>query len=270
MTDQATHIPEGQYPPIILAASGTATTAADTYHRIEARCRQAFPRHPLHWAYSSRAIRKRIQAHTGEAPPTPASVLDRLYQSGCRRAVVQSLHLICGIEFHHLVWAAARSPMDIHLGLPLLSTPEDFDTLLEWIAAVQPSATDEALVLVGHGTAHPAWMTYALLAQMIAARFGPRIVLGQVRGEPSPTAVAERLLASGCRRVALRPLMLVAGAHFMEDIAGARADSWKTQLSRKGLAVDPVGEGMGAHPSVIAIFRRHIEAALKSRPLNLD
>ncbi|MGD9097864.1 MAG: sirohydrochlorin cobaltochelatase [Desulfobacterales bacterium] len=256
--------------PIILAASGTATAAADTYDRIEARCRQAFPGHPIHWAYSSRAIRRRIHARTGEAPPTPANRLDHLYASGDRNAVVQSLHLICGIEFHHLVWEAARRPMEIQLGLPLLSTPEDFESLLDWIAAVLPSGSHEALVLVGHGTEHPAWMTYALLAQMITARFGRRIVVGQVKGDPSPAVVGERLLAAGCRRVTLRPLMVVAGAHFMADIAGEQAGSWQTQLSQRGLAVTSVAEGLGAHPAIIDIFMRHIATAMKSRPLDLD
>ncbi len=256
--------------PIILAASGTATAAADTYQRIEARCRQAFPGHPIHWAYSSRAIRRRIQARTGEAPPTPKQRLDQLYQSGCRRALVQSLHLICGTEFHHLVWEAARGPMEIQLGLPLLSTPEDFERLLDWMAAVQPSRSEEALVLVGHGTAHPAWMTYALLAQMMTARFGDRILLGQVKGDPSPAIVADRLLGAGCRQVALRPLMLVAGAHFMEDIAGAKAGSWKNQLAQKGMTVKTVAEGLGAHSAVIEIFLNHIQAAMQSRPLDLD
>ena len=270
MSARATRTAGDGPPPIILAASGTATSAADTYDHIEARCREAFPGHPVHWAYSSRAIRKRIQARSGEAPPTPTRVLDQLYRSGCRRVVIQSLHLICGIEFHHLVWEAARTPMEIQLGLPLLSTPEDFESLLDWIAAVQPPEKDEALVLIGHGTAHPSWMAYALLAQMMAARFGPRVLMGQVKGEPSPQAVAERLLAAGCRRVLLRPLMLVAGAHFMTDIAGAQSDAWKTRLEGKGLAVTAVAEGLGAHAAIIDIFVRHTQAALNSRPLRLD
>lgn len=256
--------------PIILAASGTATAAADTYRQIEDRCRQAFPGHPIHWSYSSRAIRQKIQARNGEAPATPAGLLEQLYQSGCRRAVVQSLHLICGIEFHHLVWQAARSPIKIHLGLPLLSNPADFDGILNWIAAVRPSANDDALVLVGHGTAHPAWMTYALLARMMADRFGPRVILGEIKGTPTPAAIADRLAATGCRRVALRPFMLVAGAHFMQDIAGAQSTSWQAQLEQRGLSVDPVAEGLGAHPAVIDIVVGHIGAALNGRPLKLD
>ena len=257
-------------PPIVLVASGTTTAASATYRRVDAECRRRFPGHPLCWAYSSRAIRRRLREKTGEALPTPQAVLERLHREGRRRAVVQSLHLICGIEFHHLAWQAAQSPLRIHLGLPLLAAPEDFDALLEWIAAVRPAARDEALVLVGHGTDHPSWTAYAVLAQRIEQRFGGRVLLGQVKGAPAPSDIAERLVAAGCRRVLLRPFMLVAGAHFMQDITGQRATSWQAQLVARGLEVSAVAEGLGAHPVPVAIFCRHIEAALAGRPLDLS
>ena len=256
--------------PIVLAASGTATSAAGTYRQIEARIRQAFPEHPIHWAYSSKAIRRRMHEQTGQRPATLPSVLDRVQRLGCRRAIVQSLHLIGGIEFHHLAWQAAHSPLEVHFGLPLLSQPEDFDDVLDWIETVQPSATDHALILVGHGTAHPAWMAYALLAQKAAERFDNRVLLGQVKGDPSPPAVAGRLANAGCRRVDLRPLMLVAGAHFMQDIAGAQPASWRSQLRQKGLTVTPVAEGLGDYSAIIDIFNHHIRTALNGPPLKLN
>ena len=256
--------------PIVLVASGTATTAATVYHRIEAACQRLFPAHPIHLAFSSRAIRKRVQAQEGTLTATPEAVFDQLHQSGYANAVVQSLHLIGGIEFHHLAWKAAQSPLDIHLGLPLLSTPEDFDAVLDWLAELRPSAEEDALVLVGHGTTHPAWMAYAVLAQRIADRFGPGIILGQVKGNPTPSTVADRLGAAGCRRVVLRPFMLVAGAHFMQDIAGDRPTSWQAQLEQQGLTVIPEGEGLGDHSMVIDIFGRHIRAAMAAPPLKLD
>lgn len=255
--------------PIVLVASGTTTAASATYRRIDAECRRHFPEHAIHWAYSSRAIRRRLREDTGAVLPTPQAVLEGLRREGGARAVVQSLHLICGIEFHHLVWQAAQSPLHIHLGLPLLASPEDFDTLLEWVAAVRPSAEGEALVLVGHGTAHPAWMAYAVLEQRLARRFGATVLLGQVKGEPSPDAIADRLVAAGCRRVHLRPFMLVAGAHFMQDIAGPQAASWQSRLAGQGLDVSATAEGLGADALPIGIFRRHIAAALAGRPLDL-
>jgi sirohydrochlorin cobaltochelatase len=256
--------------PIVLVASGTTTTASATYRRIDAACRRQFPAHPVHWAYSSRRIRRRLRQETGEVLPTVRAVLGQLQRSGCRRVVVQSLHLICGVEFHHLVWQAAGSDLAVHLGLPLLAAPDDFDALLDWIASVRPAEARDGLVLVGHGTDHPAWMAYAVLAQRIEERFGERVALGQVRGEPSAAVVADRLAAAGFRRVLLRPLMLVAGAHFMQDIAGRQATSWQTQLTERGLTVSTVAEGLGADPVPLGIFCRHIGAALAAPPLDLS
>lgn len=256
--------------PIVLAASGTATTASGIYQQIEARIRQSFPGHPIHWAYSSRAIRRRMREQTGERPATPQSVLDQLQRSGCRRVIVQSLHLIGGIEFHHLAWQAAHSPLEVLLGLPLLSHPEDFDDVLDWLETVRPPAKDDALVLVGHGTAHPAWMAYALLSRKIADRFDNRILLGQVKGDPTPSAIAGQLGDAGCRRVDLRPFMLVAGAHFMQDIAGEQPASWRSHLMRQGLTVTPVAEGLGIYPAIVAVFERHIRTALNGPPLRLN
>jgi len=263
-------MPEKDPLPVVLVASGTATTAFDTYRRIETECRRRFPDHAFHLAFSSRAIRRRARRSAGPEMATPEAVLDRLARSGHRRAVVQSLHLICGIEFHQMVWTAAQSPLEVHLGLPLLAHPDDFAAVLEWIADIRPPREEDGLVLVGHGTAHPAWMTYALLDRMITARFGDRVILGLVKGDPAPSAVADRLMAAGCRRVHLRPFMLVAGAHFMKDVAGDRPASWQSQLERQGLTVIPEEEGLGTHPAAIALFGRHIAAALAASPLKLD
>ena len=256
--------------PVVLVASGTATKAFDTYRQIEAQCRHCFPEHAFHLAFSSHAIRRRASENAELQRATPQAVLDQLARAGHRQAVVQSLHLICGLEFHQMVWKAAQGPLELHLGLPLLASPDDFAAVLDWIAAVCPGQEEDGLVLVAHGTAHPAWMAYALLRAKMAARFGDRIFLGQVKGDPAPPVVAERLVAAGCRQVYLRPFMLVAGAHFMRDVAGAGPTSWKSQLEKKGLTVIPQGEGLGTHPAVIALFCRHIKAALAASPLKLD
>ncbi|MBL0716355.1 MAG: sirohydrochlorin cobaltochelatase [Desulfosarcina sp.] len=256
--------------PIVLVASGTSSAASATYRWIEAECGRHFPGHPIHWAFSSGAIRNRRREETGQALATPATVLDQLARAGCRKAVVQSLHLICGLEFHGLVWKAAQSPLDVHLGLPLLSHPEDFDAVLDWIEKLRPPTEEDALVFVGHGTDHPAWMAYAVLAGGIAARFGDRVVLGQVKGDPGPSVIAAQLGATGCRRARLRPFMLVAGAHFRQDISGDQPTSWQSRFEKQGLRVIPEADGLGVQSAIIDIFGRHIRAALAGRPLKLD
>ena len=261
---------EEEKVPIVLVASGTATTASATYRQIETECHRQFPGHPIHWAYSSRAIRKRVHQQRGEKLATPEAILDQLARTGCAQAVVQSLHLIGGIEFHHLAWKAAQSAMDIHFGLPLLTYPEDFDAVLDWMAQIRPSAHEDALVLVGHGTAHPAWMAYAVLSQRMADRFGDQLLLGQIKGEPEASVLAARLVAAGYGRVHLRPFMLVAGAHFMTDISGDQPTSWRSRLEGEGLNVIPTGEGMGSHPAIIAVFCNHIRRAMESPPLKME
>lgn len=256
--------------PIVLAASGTATAASGSYQQIEDRVRKAFPDHPIHWAYSSRVIRRRMRERTGEQPATPQSVLEQLQRAGHRQVIVQSLHLIGGIEFHHLAWQAAHSPLAIHLGLPLLSHPQDFDDVLNWIDTLQPPARDDALILVGHGTAHPSWMAYALLARQLEDRFHHRVQLGQIKGRPTPSELAGRLIAAGCRRVELRPFMLVAGAHFMQDIAGDQPTSWRTRLQRQGLTVSSVAEGLGGYSAITDVFNNHIRSALNGPPLKMN
>jgi len=255
--------------PIVLVASGTATAASETYREMDTVFRRHFPAHEICWAYSSRAIRNRVRAQGGGELKTPAAVLGDLAARGYRQVVVQSLHLICGTEFHHTVWAAARSPLAVNLGLPLLSHPEDFSDIMDWMATLIPQDVREALVWVGHGTAHPSWMTYDLLIRRMRDCLQERVLLGLIKEGPGPGQVARILKMADVRRVTLRPFMLVAGAHFGQDIARERSGSWKTELETAGLAVVPRAEGVGLEPAIQAIFVRHIQAALTARPLDL-
>jgi len=255
--------------PIVLVASGTATAASETYQEMDAAFRRQFPAHAICWAFSSNAIRKRIKAQGGRDLETPAAVMAALAARGYREAVVQSLHLICGQEFHHMVWEAAKSPLAVKIGLPLLSHPEDFDDVTDWMATLAPQDPRGALVMVGHGTAHPSWMTYDVLLRRMVDVFQQRVLLGLIKGDPGPVQVARVLKQADFERVTLRPFMLVAGAHFGQDIAKARSGSWKTELEKAGLAVMPRAEGMGLAPAIQKIFFRHIEAALTTQPLDL-
>jgi sirohydrochlorin cobaltochelatase len=255
--------------PIVLVASGTATAASETYQQMDAAFQRRFPDHAICWAFSSNAIRKRIQAQGGRDLETPAAVMDDLAARGYLQAVVQSLHLICGQEFHHMVWEVAKRPLAVKIGLPLLAHPEDFDDVTAWLATLAPPHPHEALVMVGHGTAHPSWMTYDVLTRRLRAAFAQRVLLGLIKGDPGPEQIARALKQADVRRVTLRPFMLVAGAHFGQDIAKARSGSWKTELESAGLAVTPRADGMGLEPAIQEIFIRHIEAALTTNPLDL-
>ena len=123
--------------------------------------------------------------------------------------------------------------------------------------------------MVGHGTAHPSWMTYDILARRMIDAFQQRVLLGLIKGDPGPEQIARTLRQAGFERVMLRPFMLVAGAHFGQDMARERSGSWKTELGKAGLAVTPLAEGMGLAPAIQKMFALHIEAALISKPIDL-
>ena len=255
--------------PIVLVASGTATAASATYQEMDAAFRRQFPAHEICWAFSSNAIRKRIKAQGGRDLETPAAVMTALAARGYRQALVQSLHLICGQEFHHMVWEVAQGPLAVKIGLPLLSQPDDFSDITDWMATLLPQHPREALVLVGHGTVHPSWMTYDVLMRRMHDAFQQKVLLGLLKGKPGPGQIARVLKQADLRHVALRPFMLVAGAHFGQDMARERSGSWKTELEKAGLAVTPRAAGMGLEPAIQKIFIRHIEAAMTTKPLDL-
>jgi sirohydrochlorin cobaltochelatase len=191
---------------------------------------------------------------------TPQQVLAELKQQGHSWAVVQSLHLICGHEFARLVDAVKESVVRISMGLPLLTSPGDYRAVAAAILSCRPMEDGSATVLVGHGTDHPAWSAYPALAEILRST-DANIQIATVEGEPEMAKTVDAVVRSGAKKVHLMPLMLVAGVHLQEDIAGEE-DSWKQAFEEVGLAVSVDVRGMGKHPGVVDVFIRHIRDAL--------
>ncbi len=251
--------------PIVITAFGTTTRALETYDRIEARCRERFPECEVRWAYSSRMVKDRVKHRRALNFPDPVEVLSALYAEGHTWAVVQSLHVICGHEFHRLARLAEESPIRTSMGLPLLTAPDDLEEVARVLSPELCTAGDEAAVLVGHGTDHPAWCAYAALEQRARRLAGPHVYVGVVEGSPGPEEILERVLGAGYERVRLFPFMLVAGRHFLEDLSGPE-DSWKSAFEARGLGVALDGKGLGARDGVIEVFLRHAAEAVDVIP----
>jgi len=249
--------------PVIAAAFGTSTTAQDTYLFFEERFRAAFPGRPLLWAYTSRMLRKKMnQRQAGWK--SLEEVLAGLEQQGCERAVIQSLHVIPGVEFHKIAAAAGSSRIRIAIGRPLLCSDEDGAMALDALADRIACGDGRATVLVGHGTGHLSGTVYARLANMVTARYPEQVYDSVVEGEPSWEAARAALLRSGVKKVKFIPLMFVAGEHIMNDVLGAGSDdepSWQSQLA--GLEIDGAEKGLGFNEKIVAIYFARIEAAYR-------
>ncbi len=251
--------------PIVITAFGTTTRALETYDRLDVRVRERFSGHDVRWAYTSRVVKDRVKRSRNLDFPDPGEVLSALEAEGHSWAVVQSLHVLCGHEFDRLVEVSRAGPVRTAVGLPLLSSPEDFDEVATALAPELGRDEDEAVVLAGHGTDHPIWCAYEALEQRMRRAAGPRVYVGLVEGSPGPEDVLERLQADGCGRVRLIPFMLVAGRHFLEDLAGEEG-SWKALFEARGLRVELDPRGLGGREEIMEVFCRHIAEALDVIP----
>ncbi len=250
--------------PIVLAAFGTTSAAMDTYSDIDRIVKATFTGHPVRWAYTSRMVRSHMNTKRRASMKNPEQVLADLYDQGHRWAVVQSMHLIWGHEFYRLVEEVRESGVRISMGLPLLTDPKDYNDTAMALLSSNGKGNNHATVLVGHGTDHPAWTAYPALERVLCT-CGNNVHVATIEGESDMAETVDAVVRSGARAVRLVPLMLVAGVHVREDIAGEE-DSWRTAFQAAGLSVSVDDRGMGKHPAIVDIFIRHIREALDVIP----
>jgi sirohydrochlorin cobaltochelatase len=251
--------------PVIAAAFGTSTQAQDTYRFFEDRFREAFPGRPLVWAFTSRILRGRMNERNA-GWKSIEEVLSELEHQGCERAVIQSLHVIPGVEFHKIAAAASASRMQTTVGRPLLCSDEDCGRVLDALADRIESGGGRATVLVGHGTCHLAGSVYARLERIVKAQYPEHVYVSVVEGEP-PWETARAALRSGAvQKVKFIPLMFVAGEHIMNDVLGEapgeEEPSWRMQLA--GFDIDGSEKGLGFNEKISAIYLEHLDAAYRN------
>ncbi len=247
------------------------TTHADTRERcmvaINDLIKKSYPGARFAEAYTSRIIIHRLKQR-GVEVATPSEVFAQLHREGYTHLLVQSTHIIEGVEMESLrreVDAMRSQFKQIRLGRPLLYSPEDFSATIEALAHHIPHASYDAVVLVGHGTYTPITASYAMMDYMIKVQGYAHWCVSTIENYPSMDEVLSFLNARAAQRVLLVPFMFVAGEHAKEDIAG----DWREQLEDAGYHVDVMMEGMGENPRIQRIFMRHMNFAAHCRELDI-
>ncbi len=257
--------------PLVIVAFGTTAKALASYEHLDARIKTRFPDHEIFWAYSSRMVKDRGSSQPQNTISNPHEILETLYRQHYSWAVVQSLHLLGGHEFIRLVEETKQSPLRTSIGLPLLSSPEDYLALCTSLSPLINTHPDQAILLVGHGTDHPAWCAYPALQYFMRRHFGPRIFVGVIEeGCPSSAEVIADITDAGYKKVCIIPLLLVAGMHFHRDLAGGHSNSWMSLLSAANISVEIIQQGIGMLPVISEMFCQHIEDALAIIPGNKE
>lgn len=258
---------------VLLVAFGTTVPEArGALDHIGAKAAQRFSGLEIRWAYSSRIVREKLAAQ-GQHFDSPAMALARMMDDGFTHVAVQSLHTIPGEEFHALkqtvdAFSGLPKGMDsVVLGLPLLAEPDDVERCAKAIHASLPPERKkgEAVILMGHGTHHPANIYYPGL-QYSLNRLDPLVLVGTVEGAPSLDDVRQALKKNAVSKVYLLPFMAVAGDHAVNDMAGDEEDSWKSVLTADGLTCVPFLRGTAQTPAFVDLWLDHLQAALERLP----
>ena len=256
----------------ILAVSfGTsyADSREKTIGAVEEALRTAFPDYQVRRAFTSQTIIDILAERDGLEIDNVGQALELAAEEGIQRLVVQPTHLMSGYEYTELAEELAAHKdafAELALAKPLLSSDGDFDAVAEAIVADTAAYDTEgtAICFMGHGTEADANGVYEKLQKVLWEKGHENYFIGTVEAEPSFEDVLAAVRAGGYTRVVLQPLMLVAGDHANNDMAGDGEDSWKSRFAQEGFQVECVLRGLGEIPAIQDIYAAHTQAAVDS------
>lgn len=251
--------------PVLLAVSfGTSYNDSRdlTIGAIEQALQAAYPAYEVRRAFTSQIIIDKLKQRDNLKIDNVKEAMDRLVADGVREIVIQPTHVMNGYEYDDIVAEvkAYESRFDrLSIGVNLLSSDTDYQEVASVITR-ETAAYDvpgTAVVFMGHGTEAPSNATYARLQQSLAEAGHSRYFIGTVEATPSLADVLAQVKASGATKVVLQPLMIVAGDHANNDMAGEEDGSWKKEFEKAGFAVEVVLKGMGQMKGVQDLIVRH-------------
>ena len=276
---------------ILVVSFGTSfndSRAADI-KGIEDAIQAAYPDWSVRRAFTAQIIINHVQARDGEKIDNMEQALDRAVANGVKNLVVQPTHLMHGAEYDEMCEAIDEYKdkfESVSIAEPLLGeVGADATVINEDKEAVATAITTEAVktagyedaaaaaadgtvfVFMGHGTSHTAKVSYSQMQTTMETLGYDNVFIGTVEGEPEDTAceaVIEKVKEAGYTKVVLRPLMVVAGDHANNDLAGADEDSWLSQFNAAGCfdSVDTQIAGLGEIADIQQIYVNHTKAAM--------
>ena len=277
---------------ILVVSFGTSfnDSRATDIGGIEKAVAAAYPDWSVRRAFTAQIIINHVQARDGEKIDNMDQALERAVNNGVKNLIVQPTHLMHGAEYDELVEAVEKYKdkfETVKISEPLLGeVGEDASVVNSDKEAVAKAISDTAVkeagfdsmaaaadektafVFMGHGTSHTAKITYSQMQSQINDLGFENVFIGTVEGEPEDTscqAVIEKVKEAGYTKVILRPLMIVAGDHANNDMAGDDDNSWKSMFNASGAfeSVETQIEGLGRIADVEQLYVAHIADVLK-------
>lgn len=278
---------------LLMVSFGTSynDSRAEDIKGIEDALQEAYPDWAVRRAFTAQIIINHVQARDGEVIDNMQQALDRAVENGVKNLVVQPTHLMHGAEYDEMTEALEEYQdkfESVAIAEPMLGDVGDDATVINADKeAVAKAVTDAAVadagfdsmevaaedgtafVFLGHGTSHTAKVSYSQMQTQMEELGFANAFIGTVEGEPEDTAceaVIEKVKEAGYKNVILRPLMVVAGDHANNDMAGSEEDSWKSMMEASGAfeSVDTQIAGLGRIDAVKDLYVEHTKAAIDS------
>lgn len=252
------------------------TTFTDTRHKtidaVEKAIQEANPNVPVYEAYTSHIIIDRVKAKEGITKMTPEEAFAKLKADGYTRVAVVSLDVIPGMEYSYdSVVTKMQAPnfKKISLATPLMyfqGTEGEPDQVVDFLNALSSQfpkmGAHDATLIMAHGTPHPGNAYYSVIQDRLHQLGMNNVFVYSVEGRPNLEDVIPKLKAGGYTHVTLMPIMMVAGDHANNDMAGSDPDSHKSQLEAQGFKVSTYIHGLGENKAVRDIYVQRADEAV--------
>ena len=284
---------------LLVVSFGTSfnDSRAEDIGGIEKALQTAYPDWSVRRAFTAQIIINHVQARDDEKIDNMDQALERAVNNGVKNLIIQPTHLMHGAEYDELKEAVDNYKdkfESVTIAEPLLGEVGDDATVINddkkavaeaiTAQAVESSSYDSldaaeadgtAFVFMGHGTSHTAKVSYSQMQTQMNELGYKNVFIGTVEGEPEETScenVIEAVKAAGYKKVVLRPLMVVAGDHANNDMAGDDDDSWKSQFEASGAfdEIDTQIEGLGRIDAIEQLYVQHTQAAMDGNGVQDD
>ena len=259
---------------ILVVSFGTSylDTLERTIEKAEKQVRDNFSEYDIYRAFTSHKIIKKLQEKYEIFIDTPEAMLEKLYDSGYEEIIMQPLHMIPGEEFIYINKIAEifKEKFEVlKVGRPIFyyqgieELPQDYSLFIE--ATKELYEENNTVVLMGHGTAHPANSVYGCLQAVFEDEGYENVFVTTVEGYPNFENVISRVKRKNIREVTLAPLMVVAGDHARNDMASDDKESLKSMLEAEGIKVNVYMKGLGENEKFNKLYINRIDDLINDR-----
>lgn len=259
---------------ILVVSFGTSylDTLEKTIEKAEKQIRDNFSEYDIYRAFTSHMIIKKLKEKYEIFVDTPEEILEKLYEAGYEEVIMQPLHMIPGEEFIYInkIAEVFKEKFEVlKVGRPIFyyqgieELPQDYSLFIE--ATKELYEENNAVVLMGHGTAHPSNSVYGCLQAVFEDEGYENVFVTTVEGYPNFENVISRLKRKNISEVTIAPLMVVAGDHARNDMASDDEDSLKSVLEAEGIKVNVHLKGLGENEKFNELYINRIDDLINNR-----